>query len=253
MSHRFRSPVSQAICLISLLALLFNACSSPQPHIKRTTHVNANQIQAITFDHAGNLWAVGEGGVVKWDVRDGTYTRYTVDDGLASNRVSCVAVAPDGALWFGTLGSGVSRFDGEILRAEPQDEAWTAYTTEPANTTIESIAVAPDGALWFGTLGKGILRFDGQDWTVYSQDDLPTQTLHVVSIAFAPDGTLWFGSHSGVLSFDGENWTLYAETDGSEKLSAWSVAATLEGTLWVGTLDIWFGTMGGVSHRSILD
>jgi streptogramin lyase len=63
----------------------------------------------MAFDRDGNLWAVGPGGVVRWDPTNGSYTKYTVDDGLADNAVSSIAVAPDGALWFGTDG-GVSLY-----------------------------------------------------------------------------------------------------------------------------------------------
>ena len=62
----------------------------------------------VAFDRDGNLWSAGSGGAVRWDPTDGTYTKYTVDDGLADNQVWFIAVAPDGALWFGTVG-GVSR------------------------------------------------------------------------------------------------------------------------------------------------
>jgi ligand-binding sensor domain-containing protein len=60
-------------------------------------------------------------------------------------------VAPDGALWFGTGWSGVSRFDGET---------WTSFTTDDGlvSNGVHSIAVAPDGALWFGTAG-GVSRY----------------------------------------------------------------------------------------------
>ena len=73
----------------------------------------------MAFDHSGNLWAVGDGGVVKWNLTDGTYTKYTAEHGLATTDAQSVAVTPDGALWFGT-GRRVSRFDGET---------WTTYTT----------------------------------------------------------------------------------------------------------------------------
>lgn len=63
----------------------------------------------IAFDHDGYLWAVGSGGVVRWDPTGRTYTKYTTHNGLADNTVLSIAVAPDGALWFGTT-SGVSRF-----------------------------------------------------------------------------------------------------------------------------------------------
>jgi len=104
----------------------------------------------MAFDRDGNLWAVGNGGVVRWDPTDGTYTKYTVDDGLATNSVQSIAVAPDGALWFGTQ-KGISRFEGD---------AWITYTTDDglADNDVQSIAVVPDGALWFATSG-GVSRY----------------------------------------------------------------------------------------------
>ena len=38
---------------------------------------------------------------------------YTEDDGLPGNTVTCIAAAPDGALWAGTEAGTVSRFSGD--------------------------------------------------------------------------------------------------------------------------------------------
>ena len=75
--------------------------------------------------------------------------------------MTCITIAPDGALWFGTSnwllaeGHGLSRFDGK---------SWTSYTSANglANNEVQSIAVAPDGALWFGTMG-GVSRYSPPD------------------------------------------------------------------------------------------
>jgi ligand-binding sensor domain-containing protein len=58
-------------------------------------------------------------------------------------------------MWFGTWGSGVSRFDGET---------WTNHTIDDGLTggTVSAIAVAPDRALWFKTDG-GISRYSPSD------------------------------------------------------------------------------------------
>jgi hypothetical protein len=111
-----------------------------------TTYSNANLVYDLAFDHDGNLWTAGSGGLVKWDFKDSTYTKYTTEHGLPDNVITAVAFAPDGALWLGTFGSGVSRFDGAT---------WTTYTTADglANNLVRAIAVAADGSLWFGTWG----------------------------------------------------------------------------------------------------
>jgi ligand-binding sensor domain-containing protein len=67
---------------------------------------------------------------------------------LAKDYVRSVAVASDGALWFGTWDfGGTSRFDGQT---------WTSFL---AGRDVLSIAAAPDGALWFGTTGEGVARY----------------------------------------------------------------------------------------------
>jgi ligand-binding sensor domain-containing protein len=124
-----------------------------------TGAADASEVTAVAFDQDGNLWTGGPDGAVHWRP-DGTYTQYTVEHGLPHNGVNAIAVAPDGALWFGTWG-GVSRFDGKH---------WTTYTTADglADNAVWTIAVAPDGALWFGDRWEGISRFDGKDWTTYT-------------------------------------------------------------------------------------
>ena len=223
----------------------------PDPHPGWTSYTDANYVFDMAFDHDGNLWAVSAGGgVVRWDPADGTYTRYTVDDGLADNSVYSIAVAPDGALWFGT-GKGVSRFDGET---------WTTHTASDglAGNDVLSIGVAPDGALWFGT-GKGVSRFDGETlraepqgeaWTTYTTDD-GLGNDKVASIAVTSDGALWFGTYGGGVSrFDGETlraepqgeaWITYTTDDGLAGNDVTSIAVTPDGALW-------FGTWQGISR-----
>ena len=53
---------------------------------------------------------------MRWNTKTGSYVKYTSDHGLVSTVVRAVAMAPDGALWFGTRDNGVSRFDGKTWR-----------------------------------------------------------------------------------------------------------------------------------------
>lgn len=210
------------------------------------------------------------------------WTTYTTADGLAHNAVSAIAVAPDGAVWFGTgafgpSGGGVSRFDGEnwttyttadgladnIVWGIAADldgaiwfatrngasrfdgEHWTTYRKEDglADIQVRSVAVAPDGALWFGTTEGGVSRFDGKTWKTYTTADGLAANM-VLSIAFAPDSTAWFGTgHFGVSHFDGKNWTTHTTADvPSESQVIWSIDVAPDGTLWFGS---W---AGGVWH-----
>jgi len=238
-----------------------------------TSYTNGNFVKDLAFDASGALWAVGSGGAVRWDLERGTYTKYTVDQGLASNDVTAVAAAPDGAIWFGTHGSGASRFDGQAWATYAQadglpfdkvrsvavapdgavwfstygasrfeggvsrfdGQAWTTYTLADglAGNAVWSITFTSDGAAWFGT-GFGASRFDGTTWSTYSQDDgLPDH--YVPDMAVAPDGALWLGTGRGLARFDGTTWTAYTEADGLALGSVLSVAVASDGALWCGT------------------
>ena len=148
-------------------------------------------------------------------------------DGPTSDRVTSVAVTPDGAAWFGfgdhsasTPGLGLSRFDGQ---------KWD-YSLDDAEVNV--LVVGPDGALWAGA-GCGVQRFDGVAWeTVARCEDLPPG--NVLDIDFAADGGVWVANGFGLARFDGESWTVY------ERL-VHSLDVAPDGTIW---MNGWEGTQG---------
>jgi ligand-binding sensor domain-containing protein len=60
----------------------------------------------LHVDPAGVLWVGTNNGLARLD--DGTFTRFTTDDGLFSNRIFSMATADDGSKWVGGFG-GVAR------------------------------------------------------------------------------------------------------------------------------------------------
>jgi ligand-binding sensor domain-containing protein len=140
-------------------------------------------------------------------------------DGPMSDRVTTVAVTPDGTVWFGfgdhsvsTLGGGLSRFDGQT---------WD-YVLDDAE--VNALTVAPDGALWAG-VGCDVRRFDGSVWETVGRckEDLPLG--NVLDIGFAPDGTAWVANPFGLARFDGE-WTVF------ERLAN-SLMVAPDGAIWI--------------------
>jgi ligand-binding sensor domain-containing protein len=76
-------------------------------------------------------------GVVCYD--GDRWVELSTEDGLPSNRVLDLAVAPDGTLWAVT-DNGVARLDGERWHMVPEAPRWSRV-----------MAFAPDGSAWFGT------------------------------------------------------------------------------------------------------
>ena len=75
-------------------------------------------------------------------VLQGEWITFTIDDGLMSNDITSLMLAPDGKVWVGT-DEGVSYYD---------NNSWISFTTEDwlAHNEIgwDGLAVDPDGKVW---------------------------------------------------------------------------------------------------------
>lgn len=180
-------------------------------------------VYGISVDAKDRVWFGTEGGVSMFDGK--TWRSWTHKDGLGApnsenlppsantglgtrarhdlsvststestatynpNYVFSIVAARDGAVWAGTWGGGVARFDGKT---------WSNLTTAEglAGNIVYSIAEQPDGVLWFGT-NKGVSRFDGKAWTNFGKREGLLEA-HVYAVAITPNGEVWAGTRRGV-------------------------------------------------------
>ncbi len=191
---------------------------------------------ALATTSDGSLWLVPEGagigGVLRFDGEK--WITYTVDDGLISNGVHTLAIAPDDSVWVGTS-RGLSHFDGETWTNYPQ-----AAGLQPVS--LDELAVTSDGMVW-GTTdtagGLSLFWFDGVEVTTLASPEILDAS--VLTVTAAPDGTLWVGTNTGISKFDGENWTNYRPEIVGERI--WpciigflpSLAIAPDGSVWYGT------------------
>jgi ligand-binding sensor domain-containing protein len=174
---------------------------------------------------------------------DGTsWQVYTATHGLAGDFVNDIAIATDGAVWFGARG-GATRFDGET---------WTTYDIntilpvddQPYNE-IQRIITTPGGLICCEIIGA-VSCFDGKSWTAYTEADglYPEHDslqggIHIIlSTAVDQDGALWLGTNDGGISrLDGESWTTYTVKDGLGHNQVNTIAVAPDGAVWAGTLN----------------
>jgi len=179
-------------------------------------------VYGLAMDRGGRVWFGTEGGVSMFDGR--RWRAWTHRDGLGApnvdslpastntglgtrsrhdlsttgqgaptynpNYVFAMHVAPDGGVWAGTWGGGVSHFDGK---------AWRNYTTRDglAGNIVYSIAQDPQGTFWFGT-SHGLTRWDGRRWDRYTPAD-GLLDAHVYAVTVDPAGDTWAGTRRGVV------------------------------------------------------
>jgi ligand-binding sensor domain-containing protein/signal transduction histidine kinase len=156
----------------------------------------------------------------------GFFTTFTSDQGLALDAISSGIMDRKGNLWFGTLGGGVSRYDGK---------SFTNYTKAHglAYNSVNRIKEDKWGSLWFGTSG-GISRYDGKNFTNYTT----AQGLagdNVLDITEDKMGNLWLATAGGVSSYDGKSFTSYTKAHGLADNNVLSIIADKQGNLWFGT------------------
>jgi len=121
-----------------------------------------DEISSICID--GDTVCFGNNsGVTRYDKKAEEWVTYTVDDGLASNKITCIAKGKD-AIWFGTFDAGVMKYDKNA-------KTWQTYSMKDglAHNCVLSIAVDGD-TVWLGTQW-GLSRYDSatKSFTTYTQ------------------------------------------------------------------------------------
>lgn len=178
-------------------------------------------VYGIDVDRHGRVWFGTEGGVSmfdgnawkSWSHKDGlggpnpdglppspntglgTRMRHNLDTrvegGLSYNPsyVLCLMATPDGTIWAGTWGGGLSKFDGK---------SWTSFTKKNglSGNMVYSMARDAQGVLWFGT-DDGITRYDGRTWSKFGRAEGLLDNA-VYALAATPNGDIWAGTRRGV-------------------------------------------------------
>jgi len=191
--------------------------------------------------------------------------------------ITSLAEAPDGALWIGSSGGGITRYLGGTF------ERFGATNGLP-NEQIKALHISRDGRLWIGTDGGGVVCRDpvtgsfrqyGADdgleepFAYGITEDAAGQLLVATfrqgpwrlvgdrfekvpmepnpsrgpghSLTRSPDGRVWLGSAAGVYRLETNafhRWTPATEIPGHDPVVAWELDRD----------NIWLGTAQGLVH-----
>ena len=225
-----------------------------------------SSIGAIGQTPDGYLWLATHEGVVRFDgVRFTTFDTSNTP-AIKSNNVQTLLVDRAGALWIGTHGGGVTRYeagrfthfstqdglsDGRVrsLFEDPLGGIWVGtvsgvnlfrdgrfivYSTANGlpNNQIPAIAGDRMGGICIGTLG-GLARFQAGRFTTYTtRDGLPSNAIH--ALAWDRAGGLWVGTERGLSRFHKGRFTTYGAAQGMPPVEIAAITEDRNGTLWVG-------------------
>lgn len=154
----------------------------------------------------------------------GPIQHYTTEDGLAGAVVRSIERTPDGRVWFGCWGRGISAFDGLN---------WTTYDQESQLPSLDVRVIRRDGQgrLWAGMAGA-LAYFVGDQWVAVETGLEEVGAPQVFTVVPFPDGRVWFGLGGGqVIEFEPDpsengtgiprgSWTLRLDQDESQMTGA---------------------------------
>ncbi len=157
-------------------------------------------VLAIDEDADGRLWVGAVTGAFRRD-RERLMQLDTLA-GAPKVPVRAFATSRDGAIWMGTNGGGIVRY---------QEGVFTTITTKdglPSNL-IRALHVDQDGWLWIGTEGQGIARLDPRAWASRTDTSTHRRIANISSreglfddatqqILEDDAGRLWISSNRGI-------------------------------------------------------
>lgn len=164
--------------------------------------------------------------------KKGTWKHYDTLDGLADNDVTAIYRTPDGVIWFGADGGGVSVYDGE---------RFNTFTTQDglASNFVRSIYSADDTTIWFATQ-SGISRYDSARTNgrmTFTNLTEKEGLVHndVYAVYQTPEGILWLGTAGGVSRYNGKEFVNLMEEDELARDHIYAICQTSDDVLWFAT------------------
>ncbi len=187
-------------------------------------------VWAIRRDQAGAMWLGTDNGLVR--IQDHKPSQVlTTRDGLGGDKIKGLVIAPDGAIWAGSLPGGISRVD-------PKGGRIRVYAGRSGleEDRIIALQLDHDNRLWAST-SEGLFRSDSLRPNLRFERQLPPGTTpHTMFFRFLIDraGRVWVGSGRGLFRFDAGKWTRFTTADGLKADSVTHIAEAADGAIWIG-------------------
>ncbi|MEL7340366.1 MAG: two-component regulator propeller domain-containing protein, partial [Bacteroidota bacterium] len=191
-------------------------------------------ITDIDWNQEGECWVSTQNqGVAKQQLRDSSWVRYSINEGLPSRYVKSILVDEDDLVWLGTSGAGLCQYTGlpfvqfdqksglpeqavYALAEDRECRIWmgngltVGYLTDQEfvnlreapgfrRTKYKSILEDSRGQIWLGTEGQGVALVTDTGFVWFDrQRGLASDWVR--SLAEGPDSAIWVGTASSGLS-----------------------------------------------------
>lgn len=232
-----------------LLMIVFYTCCKgqnkadlPKDDFQNKNVITANGPTSITRnvlqDSRGNIWLACWQGVFRYDGK--LFTNMTSN--VSSARFFSLLEDRKGCLWFGSIGSGVFKYDPKGAVGQ----SFQNFTIKDGllNNDVVSIYEDKKGNIWFGVFG-GASCYDGKSFRNYvinadtMNEDQTGMTFaqrppyEVNSIIEDKTGKLWFATRGNTFVYDGKTFSVFRKSDGKPFKNVRTVIEDRKGNIWL--------------------
>ncbi|RMG19568.1 MAG: response regulator [Bacteroidetes bacterium] len=162
-----------------------------------------------------------------------------VYEGMNAPSVYALLKDKRGFIWIGTVGGGVSRYDGQ---------SFLHFTTENglSHNTVSCMLEDSRGNLWMGTLGGGVNLYDGNQMIHFTEED-GLGSDYITALLEDSKGQIWIGSRGkGLYRYQpgqGKETGILSKVpieSGEDYHSVLSLIEDQQGRIWIGS---WQGAL----------
>lgn len=203
-------------------------------HVDRDGHVSrvgekqglpSGLVDCWFEDHEGNFWVgLTDGGLAC--VRPRAFHTVWPAQALQDKSTRSICEDAEGAMWFGTAGQPVVRWqagESKIFTPPPQPQAGGEITVLPASA----------GQLWVGTVQNGLWLLEHGEF----RRPFTSQAIGTVVRCLHQDrkGVLWIGSEFGLFRWADGVLKRFTSAEGFPAAYVLSLAEDAAGAIWIGT------------------
>lgn len=192
-------------------------------HFQAVTRVRGGNIIRIAAARSGGLWVCTTSQLFHYEEQNGL-TPCGIFQTATAYAPAAVMEDRNGAVWIGTAGSGLFRFDGKNFES-----------VSLSHHDIRALFEDREGFIWAAMNGGGLNRISPRVARMEGPaDGLPSET--ITSICEDSHGNAWATTKTGALArrTDGQWQTISTNADWPGGQAA-SVVADGNGNVWIGT------------------
>ncbi|MCL2223685.1 MAG: HD domain-containing protein [Defluviitaleaceae bacterium] len=163
------------------------------------------RIRGITVCSQNYVWIAthADWGIVRFNPADGTYTNWTPEDGLSTERTRFVQEISDGVIVVGTA-AGIDFIKDDVI-VSAHDVFGTDAEIRTPGMMVLSTAYTTDGTLFAGTDGDGIYAVNRNGYTRVTEEDGLTGGIVLRVLYDAELDGVWAAASPGLSFIDAEN------------------------------------------------